>query len=160
MRYATDRVLHYCFHYMAFLIIGLCLIFTHAYTKQTVTINVRPLHSHLTLESEQQTFTENVCKLLEFIVRKGYHATLGECYRTHDQAVLYARKGLGIVNSLHCERLAIDLNIFDANEKLLTTVEEYRPFGEYWESLHARNVWGGRWTHRPDADHFEMEDEK
>lgn len=126
---------------------------------QTLTVNIKH-KAHLTLESEQQTFTENVCKLLEFIVTKGFHATLGECYRTRQQAMLYAHEGLGIVNSLHCQRLAIDLNIFMADEKLLTTVEEYRPFGEYWESLNPLNVWGGRWKHRPDADHFEMEDSR
>ena len=53
----------------------------------------------------------------------------------------------------------MDLNIISPEGKLLSTIEELRPFGEYWESLNEYNVWGGKWTHRPDSDHFQMSDE-
>jgi len=26
--------------------------------------------------------------------------------------------------------------------------------------LHPFNVWGGRWKHRPDSDHYQMTDER
>lgn len=138
-----------------FRLLILFLVFVPAYSTQTVQFNIR---TPMDLKEEQQIFTENICKLLEFITLKGYHATLGEAYRTHEQALIYAHKGMGIVNSQHCERLAIDLNIFDQNEKRLVSVEDYKLFGDYWESLHIRNRWGGIFKHRPDANHFEMMD--
>jgi hypothetical protein len=145
------------FHFPLFMAITILVICMSGNSVQRFNINVNyPMY----LEDEQQVFTENVCKLLEFIVRKGYHVTLGEAYRTHEQALIYAKEGLGIKNSLHCERLAIDLNIFTADEKQLTNVEDFRPFGEYWESLHKHNRWGGNFKTRPDADHFEMQDER
>ncbi len=119
--------------------------------------NIQP---HICLGSEQEIFSANIAKLIEYINKRGYHVTFGEAYRTHEQALIYAHEGLGIKNSLHCERLAMDLNIFAPNGRLLTTVEECEPFGAYWESLHPFNVWGGRWKHRPDSDHYQMTDER
>jgi len=132
-------------------------IITHA-NNQTLTINVNGFQ--ISLEDEQEVFANNVGKLLAYINIKGYHATLGEAYRTHEQALIYAHEGLGIKNSLHCERLAIDLNIFDKNEKQLTTIAECKIFGTYWESLHKHNRWGGNFKTRPDFDHYEMQDER
>jgi len=137
-------------------IITLFLIFTPLLCVQTCTLNIT---HHITLEDEQEVFANNVGKLLWYIKSQGYYVTFGEAYRTHEQALIYAHEGLGIKDSLHCERLAIDLNIFDKNEKMLTTVKETEKFGSYWETLHPFNVWGGRWTHRPDFDHFQMNPE-
>ena len=126
------------------------------YAKQTIHINIHSKVPVIKLEDEQQIFADNVAKLIEYIYLKGYKCTVGEAYRTAEQALIYAHEGKGIVNSLHRERLAIDLNIFDANDKLLTTVKESAIFGDFWESLHPLNRWGGRWIKRPDSDHFEM----
>jgi hypothetical protein len=145
------------FHFMALSILSSFLVSTDANTKQTVTININVPQE--TLMDEQEVFSQNICKLIEYINAKGYHVTLGEAYRTHEQALIYAHEGLGIKNSLHCERLAMDLNIISREGKLLSSVEELMPFGEYWESLNEYNVWGGKWTHRPDSDHFQMSDE-
>lgn len=61
----------------------------------------------------------------------------------------------GIQNSLHRKRLAIDLNLI-INGQLASSVDDYRPLGEYWKSLNPLNRWGGDFVHpRPDADHFE-----
>jgi hypothetical protein len=146
-------VSYFCF--MAFSIITSCFVCTDANTKQTVDVKFNG--HYLSLLDEQEVFSRNVCKLIEFANNKGYSVTLGEAYRTHEQALIYAHEGLGIKNSLHCERLAIDLNIFDKSGKPLSTIEEYKPFGEYWESLNEDNTWGGKWIHRPDSDHFEMD---
>jgi len=113
---------------------------------------------HIDLVDQQSVFSENVAKLIEFVERKGYKVTLGEAYRTHEQALIYSHTGLGIVNSLHCQRLAIDLNVFTKEEKRLVSAQDYLQFGEYWEKLDMHNIWGGRWLHRPDADHFQMDE--
>lgn len=112
------------------------------------------------LEQEQELFSGNVAKLIEYIEKKGYKVTLGEAYRTHEQALIYAHKKLGIVNSLHCVRLAIDLNIFSPKGLLLRTFNDIKPFGVYWENLNKDNRWGGRFRRLVDVCHFEMEKER
>ena len=108
---------------------------------------------------EQAIFAQNIGKLIDFIYSKNYSCTLGDAYRTPEQAALYAKQGKGIVDSLHCKRLAIDLNLFDTSLKYLPQGDDYRTFGEYWESLHPQNRWGGRFKTLVDSNHFEMKDE-
>jgi len=109
------------------------------------------------LFEKQALFAQNAASLLQFINAKGLLVTFGDAYRTPEQAVLYAKAGKGIVNSLHCKRLAIDLNLLDAQGRYFTNPDPYEVFGEYWESLHRFNRWGGRFE-RKDANHFEMQD--
>jgi hypothetical protein len=78
--------------------------------------------------------------------------TFGEAYRTPEQAALDAQKGSGIARSLHLERLAVDLNLF-VDGLYQERTEDYRPLGEYWESLGG--AWGGRFT-RADGNHFSL----
>ena len=94
---------------------------------------------------------EHTVRYGEFIGRLaflGYEMTQGEAWRPKEQAKRNASKGLGIVNSLNCDRLANDLNLFK-NGKYLTTTEEYREAGEIWESMGG--TWGGRFG---DGNHF------
>ena len=65
--------------------------------------------------NDQAMFAQNVARLIEYIFKTGYYCTLGECWRSPEQAEIYVKQGKGIKNSLHCQRLAIDLNLFDAN---------------------------------------------
>ena len=111
----------------------------------------------LCLAERQETFSRNVAQLIEYIYSQGYRCTLGEAFRTHEQAIIYSHNGKGIVNSKHCERLAIDLNLVDLNGQFVFDETHYEKFGEYWEKLSPFNRWGGRWIHRPDTDHFEMD---
>ena len=104
----------------------------------------------------QEQFTINVAHLIEYIYSQGYSCTFGETFRTKAQALLDAHAGIGIRDSNHCYRLAIDLNLFDKNGKYLTTVKDYLIFGEYWEKLNPFNEWGGRWRNG-DCDHFEAD---
>jgi len=146
------------FHFMVFSLISSCIIVTDANTNTKN--EIRMSDTHISLQDEQEVFSNDICKFIEYIESKGYKVTLGEAYRTHEQALIYAQEGLGIKNSLHCERLAMDLNIFTSDGKMLTTVADFEPFGIYWENLNPWNVWGGRWKHRPDADHFQMDPEQ
>lgn len=82
----------------------------------------------------------------------GYSVTLGECWRTPEQAKWNAAQGIGTVSSLHIERLAIDLNLFKDGVFLQST-EDHRPLGEWWESLGKDHRWGGRFS-RPDGNHY------
>ena len=106
----------------------------------------------------QQIFALNVAKLIQYIYEQNHSCTLGEAFRTSEQAELYAKEGKGIKNSLHCRRLAIDLNLFSPDDKYLKAYDDYEPFGLYWEELHADNRWGGRFM-RLDLQHFEMKEE-
>ncbi|KAB7715707.1 M15 family peptidase [Plesiomonas shigelloides] len=108
----------------------------------------------MTLSEKQQRFTRMIGQLIAFANQHGYELTFGEAYRTPEQAKLNAQRGKGIANSLHCQRLAVDFNLFK-NGDYLTRTEDYRPLGEYWESLGGS--WGGRFRNRPDGNHFSLE---
>lgn len=112
----------------------------------------------MNLSKEQQLFAKDVGTLINYIYSSGYSATFGEAFRTHEQAVIYAHEGKGIKDSLHCDRLAIDLNLFkDSN--YLTDFKDYERFGCFWESLDAKNRWGGRFKPLIDSNHFERRPE-
>ena len=115
------------------------------------------------LSKEQQLFAENTSKLIRFILSQGKSCSYGEAYRTPAQAAIYAQQGKGIKDSLHCKRLAIDLNLFDEKGEYETDSEAYRFAGEYWKTLNENNGWGGDWgpsaahpKQNTDGNHFEM----
>ena len=84
----------------------------------------------------------------------GYKLSFGESWRSPAEAQLNAQTGAGIANSLHPLRLAQDWNI-NKDDVELTSVEDYRPLGDYWKSLDPLCCWGGNFA-KPDADHFSM----
>ena len=107
------------------------------------------------LTEVQFLFSKNVAKLINHIFEEGYHCSLGETYRSKEQAEIYAKQGKGIINSQHCKRLAIDINLFSPEGEYLTKSEDYQKFGIYWEKLNSLNRWGGNF-HNKDGNHFEM----
>lgn len=109
------------------------------------------------LYDKQIIFTRNVARLIDYIYTQNYFCTFGELYRTPEQAKIYADQGKGIIDSLHCKRLAIDINLFTSDGSYLTDTKYYRPIGQMWETLHTLNRWGGRFK-RADGNHFEMQD--
>jgi hypothetical protein len=106
----------------------------------------------VTLSDKQKTFARLVGLLLSDIYASGHGVTFGEAYRSPEEAARLAAAGKGIVNSLHCQRLAIDLNLFRGDDYVVDP-EAYRPFGEHWETLHPLARWGGRFA---DANHFSL----
>lgn len=104
----------------------------------------------MTLGAKQRLFTRMVADLIKFAYDQGYELTFGEAYRTPKQAALNAIEGKGIANSLHCDRLAIDLNLFK-DGVYLTQTPHYAPLGAYWESIGG--TWGGRFN---DGNHFSL----
>ena len=109
------------------------------------------------LWQKQAQFAQDVSKLLAFIVESGSFCSLGEAYRTPEQAAIYAKEGKGIKDSLHCKRLALDLNLFDSKGTYLSDSKPYETFGLYWEKLDSMNRWGGHFT-RGDGNHFERKE--
>lgn len=108
------------------------------------------------LHQRQALFCQNVCHLIEYLFQYGLSCTFGEAYRSPEQAQIDAHKGTGIANSLHCKRLAIDLNLFDANGIYLSKDSDaYEAVGKFWKGLHPDNRWGGNFK-RVDLNHFEM----
>ncbi len=114
----------------------------------------------MTLRQQQALFAQHVARLLDHIYANNYTCSLGEAYRTPEQARLNAQKGIGIARSLHTDRLAIDINLFDARGRFLTNSSAYEWLGIYWESLDPLNRWGGYFVSKyggkiVDGNHFE-----
>jgi len=109
----------------------------------------------MTLGDKQRRFTELVARLIWWAYDEGYELTFGEAYRTPEQAALNAAKGSGIANSLHTQRLAIDLQLF-INGVYQTKSEAYAPLGEHWKELDPDARWGGDFS-KPDGNHFSLE---
>ncbi len=133
----------------------------------------------LTLGQKQELFARLVPKLLLHAQdRLGFHVRIGEVLRFEQQARWNAEhcrkckqvrsfkihgwtkkkgghrfKGIGIVNSLHRLKLAIDLILF-LGKSMLKQSEDYRELGMYWESLHPLCYWGGRFG---DGGHFSIQ---
>ena len=109
----------------------------------------------MSLSQQQQKFSYYCTMLFKWIYEQpGYSFTFGEAYRTPEQAVIYAKAGKGIIDSLHCQRLAIDINLF-IDGVYQTTTEAYKPLGTYWKSLDPNCKWGGDFITRKDGNHFQ-----
>jgi len=126
----------------------------------TININLDNDPNVYTLSEKQALFSYNVSRLLAYIYQKGYYCTLGEVYRPPEMAALDAKKGIGIKNSLHTKKLAIDITLFKPGQASPCSPQEYEQFGMYWKGLDSHNKWGGdfikngkKWA---DSDHFEM----
>jgi len=96
------------------------------------------------LREKQSKLVHMVALLILHAEQLGYRLTFGDAYRP-------SGCGYGHVNSLHRKRLAIDLNLFKDGQ-YLTTTEDHKPLGEYWESIGG--TWGGRFD---DGNHYSLE---
>src|SRR5690554_7031486 len=104
------------------------------------------------LGTKQRIFTRMLADLILFAYERGYELTLGDAYR--DPRVfgpVGTRKYYSSANSLHKERLAIDLNLFK-DGAFLTRTEDHRELGEFWEAIGG--TWGGRFN---DGNHYSVE---
>lgn len=102
----------------------------------------------------QRKFPPLVALLIQWIYTQGLEVTFGEAWRTPEQAAWNAAHGKGIVHSLHCDRLAIDLNLFK-DGVYLTDAESYKPLADYWKTLDPDACAGYDFASR-DADHFSL----
>ncbi len=103
----------------------------------------------MTLREKQSLFIRMVGQLIAFAYANGYELTGGDLwsspdYRTKSGATPHK------ANSLHYDRLAIDLNLYK-NGLYLANTEDHKPLGEYWESIGG--AWGGRFK---DGNHYSL----
>lgn len=108
----------------------------------------------MTLGEKQRNFTSMVSLLIQYAYHKGYELSLGDAYR--DPRVfghVGEKKGYGASQSLHKERLAVDLNLF-VDGKYITDSNHpaYLDIGSFWEFIGG--TWGGRFN---DGNHFSVE---
>jgi hypothetical protein len=108
----------------------------------------------MTLREQQSLFVILAAQFISWVYERGYELTFSETWRSPQEAAVQAAAGAGVVNSLHTQRLAIDLNLFK-DGVLLTSVDDYRPLGVQWKSMNPLARWGGDFS-RPDADHFSL----
>jgi hypothetical protein len=109
----------------------------------------------MTLGQKQRLFVKLVGELIQFAYKEGYELSFADAYRDPKQAAQNVAAGTGIANSLHCIRLAIDLNLFE-DGKYMTDSDAHKPLGEYWKSLHPLCRWGGDFS-KPDGNHYSIE---
>ena len=108
----------------------------------------------MSIVAEQAAFLLDVAKLINKATELGFTVTGGELFRTAEQQQIYVKTGRSkTMNSNHLKRCAIDLNFF-RDGKLVYDVPTLKPVGEYWQSLHPKNRWGGLWRF-VDLPHFE-----
>lgn len=114
------------------------------------------------LSEKQRRHTLMVSRLIAYAYDNGIELTLGHAWRDGDTQKRLVEAGLSkTMASRHCDRLAVDFNVF-IDDVYTTDKEAYRPLGEYWECLGGR--WGGRFGVEErdydtkvgwDAGHFE-----
>lgn len=102
----------------------------------------------------QEEFSQSAARLIQKASQLGYGVTFGEAYRTPEQAAINAAKGSGISNSLHTDRLAIDLNLFK-DGVYITDSEGHELLGIWWKSLGPMYRWGGDFA-KPDPNHYSI----
>lgn len=131
------------------------------------------------LSKQQQIFTNNVGRLICFAMENNIGLTLGEAHRTQSQILLNyfgyvivkggafgitlkkSRRLSKTLLSLHADRLAIDFNFF-IDGVLTYDFDKIKILGDYWESLHSANIWGGDFNKNDikdgfiDTPHFQM----
>jgi len=108
------------------------------------------------VQDKQIEFSMLVGHFLSWIyLNQSWGVVLGEVYRPQFVQEKYFEEGkTKTKNSYHTKSLAIDLTLFiDGVYKDRT--EDYRPLGEYWESLDPKCVWGGRFGDNPNTPEIE-----
>lgn len=110
----------------------------------------------MTLREKQSAFALLVSKLIIQAHIAGFEVTLGEAYRSPEEAKRLHELGFGTLNSLHTIKLAIDLNLF-YNGVYLSSTESHRPLGKWWEEQSRPPDiichWGGRFG---DGNHYSV----
>lgn len=103
----------------------------------------------------QEEFAQSAAGLIKKAAEMGYAVTLGEGWRTPEQAQWNADHGTGIAHSLHTERLAIDLNFFK-DGAYIQDGSKLKEIGDWWKRLGPNYRWGGDFQHLPDGNHFSL----
>ena len=95
------------------------------------------------MRKQQSKFVLLIAHLIIYAYEQGYELTFGDAWDNDNDHMK---------NSLHYDRLAIDLNLFKYG-KYLTETDDHLFLGKYWESLDPDCRWGG---HFNDGNHYTM----
>lgn len=117
------------------------------------------MRGRLLMVEKQARFADLVSQFIQKSEKMGYLLTFGEAWRPEIVAEMYAKMGKGISNSLHCLRLAIDLNAYFEGKWLDASEDWHIPhlenLGKLWESLGGS--WGGRFqSPKQDYNHYSL----
>jgi len=117
---------------------------------------------NMKLGDKQKLFAKLVPRLIDKAHELGFEVTLGDAYRdprSHgklgERLTVDGKPVYGALFSCHKMRLAIDLNLF-RDGKYLTTSDDHKPLGEWWEQQHPEAAWGGRFN---DGNHYSISHE-
>jgi len=118
----------------------------------------------------QAEFLLDFCRLIQFANSQGFLVTSGELLRTIEQQQIYLNTGRSkTLKSPHLDKLAGDLQFFKNGVYINGLPPEeainiLKPIGQFWESLHPKNRWGGNfdkdYTRKDpfvDVPHFERQ---
>jgi hypothetical protein len=109
----------------------------------------------MSLNSKQWEFSQSMAALIQHAKALGYEVVMGETYRTPAQAQADAASGAGIAHSLHCDSLAVDLNLF-LDGKYITDSTGHADLGAWWKALGSDYRWGGDFSTRKDYNHYSL----
>ncbi len=111
----------------------------------------------MSLGDAQREFSYHVAELIHYIYDHGFKVSLGDAFRDPRSHGDMGEQGVyGRARSAHKQRLAIDLNLFDADDNYLRHTEAHRQFGDFWKGLHPKNRWGGDFKQK-DGNHYSRE---
>lgn len=124
------------------------------------------------LSENQIIFSRNIADLILYAKSIGIGLTFGDAFRPQELQILYCYgysievennapkliktkvKSKTLV-SFHGKRLAVDFNHF-IKGVLTYKKSKIQMLGDYWESLHPKNRWGGNFKSFLDVPHYEM----
>jgi len=114
------------------------------------------------LGQKQRLFMRMFPLLLEEAFELAFEVACGDLFRApRVHGGVGVKLGYGHPRSAHKNKLAIDLNLYrdvdaDGDLDYLTSTEDHRELGEWWEKQHALCRWGGRFK---DGNHYSFEHE-
>lgn len=109
----------------------------------------------MSLNPKQWEFSQSMAALIQQAKALGYEVVMGEAYRTSAQAAANAASGSGIAHSLHCDSLAVDLNLF-LNGAYITDSTGHVQLGIWWKARGPDYRWGGDFSTRKDYNHYSL----
>ena len=115
------------------------------------------------LSKKQRAFAKLMAGFISELYRMGYEVTFGDAYRDNETQKRKIASGASkTMLSKHCDRLALDLNLWKGGQ-YTSNPNDYRIPGELWEKMGGS--WGGRFGIKVeeyaakvgwDSNHFEF----
>jgi len=108
----------------------------------------------MTLKEKQFLFGQLMPKLFMYMSLKGFNPVLGYGFRDQKTQNRMVETGASKTkNSNHLRCIAVDIELHDKEGHYLTSTEDHRQFGKWWEALHPMCRWGGPFG---DGNHYSL----